>query len=30
MNEILDFRCQVSGVRGEGSDNEKFYGCGGP
>jgi hypothetical protein len=30
MTEILGFRCQVSGVRGEDSDHEEFYGCGGP
>ena len=28
-NHDQNIGCQVSGVRGEGSDNEELYGCGG-
>ena len=29
MTKVLGVRFQVSGVRGEGSDHEELYGCGG-
>ena len=29
MTKILGVRCQVSGFRGEISDHEELYGCGG-